>query len=324
MREFYKPRIFISSCLEKEKCRYDGGIIHDEFVKKLLDFIDVFRVCPEMSIGLGAPREALRMVKRKNEPVKLLSSLVGNDYTSQINEFSDKYLTQIKDDIVDGFILKAKSPTCGISNVKIYRNIGKANVLSANNMGFFGAKVNEYYPNYPIETERRLSNYKIRDRFYTEIFALAEFRNIKANLRLKDLIDYHSKNKYLFMCFNQNVLKELGRIVANSDKLLKQELFDKYEATLRQLLSKTPTQKNRINVLTHIYGYFKKLVTTKEKEYYFDLLDDYLRNQKNFSSLLVLLESWTIRFNQAYLINQTIFQPYPKPLITMLDSGKQL
>ena len=126
------------------------------------------------------------------------------------------------------------------------------------------------------------------------------------------------------MTYNQTILKQLGQIVANKDKLSKPDLFKRYEDTLRLLLSKTPNQKNRINVLTHIYGYFKTLVTPEEKEYYFDLLDDYLKNQKIFTSLLVLLQSWTIRFKQPYLINQTIFQPYPKPLITMLDSGKKL
>ena len=191
MRKFFKPRIFISACIEEDYCRYDGGIIHDDFVKRLLDFVDVFRVCPEMSIGLGAPREALRMVHRKKESLKLLSSIVGNDYTIQMNHFSDEYLNKIKPDIIDGFILKAKSPTCGISNVKIYRDIGKSNVLSANNVGFFGKKVMENYPDYPIESERRLSNHKIRDRFYTEIFALAEFRNIQIGFKLKNLVDYH-------------------------------------------------------------------------------------------------------------------------------------
>lgn len=325
MAVFVKPNVFISSCIEFDHCRYDGGIIHSEFVERLLKHVDVTRTCPELAINLGSPREAIRLVKKKDsEEIELLSSIHGNNYTDQMNQYAKTYLMSIQDKQIDGFILKAKSPTCGIKNVKVYYDTGKSQVRAEKADGFFGGKILEMFPGVPIETERRLSNYTIRDRFFTELFTLADFREIKANPSMKQLVAFHSKNKYLFMTYNQLTLRQLGQIVANHDHLPIKDVFDAYEEQLRTLLSKEASQKKRVNVLTHIYGYFKTKVNPEEKEYYFDVLDDYLNHQTTYQNVLTVLLGWAIRFQERYLINQTIFQPYPKDLVVMNDSGKKL
>jgi uncharacterized protein YbgA (DUF1722 family) len=77
-------------------------------------------------------------------------------------------------------------------------------------------------------------------------------------------------------------------------------------------------------VLTHIYGYFKKDVEPEEKEYYFEVMDQYLNSQVPYSNVLTVLKGWAIRFKEQYLIDQTIFNPYPKQLIQTTDSGKKV
>lgn len=321
---YIRPNIFISSCIEFDSCRYDGTKISDEFVRRLNDFVNFTRVCPEMMIGLGSPRDSLRLVERKGETLKLLESKSGNDYTDRLNDFSDKYVERLKSKNIDGFILKAKSPTCGLHTVKVYYDTGKAHVRGAKNHGMFAAKLLETFPNVPAETERRISNYTIRDRFFVQIFTLANYRDIKTRLKAKELVAFHTNNKYLFMCYNQTTLKAMGNIVANHDHLDAATVFDNYEVKLRSLLSKEQNVKKRINVLTHIYGYFKDVLSVNEKEYYFTMLDDYLNSKIPYSSILSLLESWVIRFDQQYLINQTIYKPYPKELLTLIDSGKSV
>ncbi|XMB72030.1 DUF523 and DUF1722 domain-containing protein [Mycoplasmatota bacterium WC30] len=324
MKTFKKPTVFISSCIEHDYCRYDGQTISDLFVRRLMEFVNVISVCPELSVGMGVPRESIRLVQRKTEDLKLLSRIHGYDYTEKMNEFSLEYVSGLKQKNVDGFILKSKSPTCGIKNVKSYYDIGKANVVNAKNNGFFGGEILKWFPNAPVETESRLSNYKIRNRFCTEIFTLAEFSSMRSNQRIKDLVEFHSNNKYLFMTYNQNTLRELGNIVANHSRLTEEEVFILYETTLRKLLSKEPTQKKRINVLDHIYGYFKNFVNDEEKAYYFEIQNQYLNKQVSYSTLLSILLGWSIRFKQDYLTKQTIFMPYPIELIMVIDSGKNL
>jgi len=271
---------------------------------------------------MGAPRDAVRLVQRKGESLKLLSTNKGNDFTEPMQEYTSKYTDKLLDKEIDGFIMKAKSPTCGVNSVKIYQNIGKAHVVSAKNPGLFGGKIMEKFPNTPIETERRLSNFNIRNRFLTEIFTLAEYRKIKKTNKMKDLVGFHSLNKYLFMTYNQETLRELGNTVANHGKLPVEEVYQIYEVTLRKLLSAEPTKKKRINVLEHIYGYFKDEISKEEKDYYFEVQNEYLDNRVPYSSVLTVLKGWTIRFGQSYLVDQTIFAPYPKELIMVTDSGK--
>lgn len=321
---FIKPNLFISSCIEFDHCRFDTTMISDRYVKILKDLTNITRVCPEMKIGLGTPRDSLRLIERKDEDIKLVVTKTGEDLTDKMNQFTWKYIETLKEKEIDGFIMKAKSPSCGVISAKIYYDIGASHVKSAKNAGLFGKAILETFPNVPVETERRISNFTIRDRFFVEIFTLAKYRDIKSRLKIKELVEFHSVNKYLFMGYNQVTLRAMGNIVANHDRLAVKEVFDKYEVELRKLLSKEQNTKKRINVLTHIYGYYKNDLNSNEKKHYFEILDDYLNSKKPYSSVLSLLESWAIRFNMSYLINQTIFNPYPKELLTVMDSGKNL
>ncbi len=276
MEKYAKPRLFISNCLGFESCRYDGGIIRSEFVERLTKHIDIVRTCPEMRIGLGSPRDAMRQVKRPGDDLRLLSTLKGIDLTDQMRSFTSDYIETLKQTELDGFILKAKSPTCGVNHIKIYKDFGKAPVLTAKGRGFFGGAISDSFSDLPVETEMRLTNYDIRNRFYTAIFTLARFREINQQPSMKALVEFHANNKYLFMSHHQDTLKRMGQIVANSQHLPVDEVFNLYKTELRDILSKEPSQKRRINVLTHIYGYFKHKVSVKEKEFYFEVLNDYL------------------------------------------------
>ncbi|QMS85331.1 YbgA family protein [Candidatus Xianfuyuplasma coldseepsis] len=319
-----KPNVFVSACLEFESCRFDGTMISDDVVRRMKDVVNFIRVCPELSIGLTAPREAVRLVKRKGEHQKLLGSVHGVDYTEKMENFTSKYLEKLLSRDIDGFLLKAKSPTCGIGDVKVYQDIGKAQLDSARHDGMFGTAIKERFPDHPIETERRISNYNIRESFFTHVFTMASFREMKHDFSYKKFVEFHTKNKYLFMSYNQAILKDLGQILANHEKLSHEEVLQKYETQLRKLLHGESSKKRRINTLTHIYGYFKKDLTTEEKEYYFNALDDYIDYRIPYSNVLYILKGFAVRFQEEYLLQQTVFQPFPKELLVVLDSGNKI
>jgi uncharacterized protein YbbK (DUF523 family) len=69
-----KPRLGISACLLGEKVRYDGGDKKDHFlIRTFGDHIDWVPVCPEVEIGMGIPREAVRLVGDRVKPRMMLS-----------------------------------------------------------------------------------------------------------------------------------------------------------------------------------------------------------------------------------------------------------
>ncbi len=315
---FPKPNLFISGCIEHEHCRYDGTMIGDEHIRRLKPYVNEFRVCPELAIGFSSPRESLRLIE-KDDRLQFVSSKTGEEFTDEMRTFSEKYLSKLPE--MDGFVLKAKSPSCGFGDVKVYYDIGKAHTKRSKQSGMFGGAVIDRF-NVPVETERRISNFSIREMFYIAIFTLASFRELESDFKYKKLVDFHSKNKYLFMTYKQAAVKKLGNIVANHNHLPNEEVIKQYKEILIELLKGSSTTPKRVNTLTHIYGYFKDRISTEEKEFYFSLLDEYLNKQIPYRTVMNLLHSWSIRFQEEYLLNQTIFVPYPKKLVAVTDSGK--
>ena len=67
MRQFVRPKVVISKCIEFDHCRYDGSMISSDFVKALKAHVDFLPVCAEMEIGLGVPRDTIRIVSVDGE-----------------------------------------------------------------------------------------------------------------------------------------------------------------------------------------------------------------------------------------------------------------
>lgn len=318
-----KPIILISACLEHSPARYDGTTISNQVVRDLKEYVQFIPVCPEMAIGLPAPRDAVRLMQKKGERLKLVTSNEGVDYTDKMLNFSKSYIDKTFNKSYDGFILKAKSPTCGTDKIKIYQGTGKSQPLGSVQNGMFAEEIVTRYENYPIESERRLSNFNIREHFFIRIYTTARYKEIKGK-SAKYLVKFHTDHKYLFMTYNQTIMRNMGNIVANHDHKTLDEIYNLYYKELLLLFKNPPTKQKRINVLTHIYGYFKDRLTNDEKAYYFETQNDYLQNHIPYSNPLRILKGFAIRFEQKYLQDQVIFEPYPKQLITQLDSGKKV
>ena len=163
-----KPKLIISKCLNSEKCRYNGQAYDDKVISLLRKYVDLETVCPETEIGLKVPRNPIR-IEKYDDKYKLVEPSDNIDYTSQMMEFAEEFLSNIDD--VDGFILKSKSPSCGVKDVKIYPKNQKCSI-SNKGQGIFSSKIIEKYSTIPIEDEGRLKNYNIRDEFLTKIFTI--------------------------------------------------------------------------------------------------------------------------------------------------------
>ncbi|UOY92955.1 DUF523 and DUF1722 domain-containing protein [Ectobacillus sp. JY-23] len=315
MRTFTKPKVIVSKCLEFDACRYNGDVISDIVVKSLMPHVHFIPVCPEVEIGLGTPRETIRIVE-EGGILKLVQPSTGEDVTEAMMSFSAHYLSSIE---ADGFILKSRSPSCGTRDVKIYAG-GK--IPAGKGSGLFGGAVLERFSHLAVEEEGRLRNFTIREHFFTKLFTIAAFKALKHEPNMKKLVKFHSDNKYLFMAYNQTKLKEIGRIVANHEQFSVSEVFVAYEKGLYDMFQRAARYTSHVNVCQHIFGYFKDKLRKEEKEHFLLLLDKYSKKKIPLSSILALLRSWTIRFEEQYLEQQTYFEPYPEDLIDISDSGK--
>jgi uncharacterized protein YbbK (DUF523 family) len=188
-------------------------MIRSPIVAKLKEYVDFLSVCAEMEIGLGVPRKPVRIVFDKGEH-RLVQPATGRDVTEDMQTFCTDFLDSARD--VDGFILKFRSPSCGIKDVKVYPAAGKSGAVEKTS-GYFGGAVLNRYLFLPIEDEGRLRNARIKEHFLTKLFTLAAFRRVKSAGSMKDLIKFHTENKYLLMAYSQAELRKLGAIAANKE-----------------------------------------------------------------------------------------------------------
>jgi len=319
MRMFARPNVVVSKCLGFAACRYNGVTIPDAFVQQLEPFVTYLPVCAEVEIGLGVPRDPVRIVLVNDEP-RLLQPATGADVTEKMQTFSAAHLSSLTD--IDGFILKGRSPSCGIKDVKLYRGVEKGAASTNKGRGFFAQAVLERYGHLPVEEEGRLTNFTIREHFLTRLFALTDFRAVKASGLMRELVRFHTDNKLLLMAYSESQYRLMGPIVANHTKKPAAEVLAAYEQHLWTALARPARRTAGINVLMHALGYFSDKLTSDEKAYFLDALQKYRDEKVPLSVPVSLVGAWIARFKEPYLARQTFFAPYPEALVAISDSGK--
>lgn len=306
-----RPRLLISRCIEFEHTRYDGQIIRSEIVRALKPHADIIHTCPEAEIGLGIPRRPVRIEEDKDGNRLLIQPAFSKDHTDKMRDFVERFLGGLP--VIDGVILKSKSPSCGIGDVKIYP-IGKKGPAKGRGNGFFGDEILKRYGDLAVEDEKRLLNEDIREHFLTKLFTTSRFREVMEAGDAKALVDFHSDHKFLLMAYDQSTMRKMGRVVADQRSLGVHEALRSYRELLLKAMGKGPGYKPVINVLQHCLGYFKDL-SAEEKGFFLDMIDTYRDGRVPLSALTSVIRSWSIRFDQDYIKRQKFFDPYPEDLI---------
>lgn len=300
-----KPKILFSRCFF-EPVRYNGGIVIDDFVEKLKRHVDYLYLCPEVEIGLSVPRFPIIITQDGNEK-RLIQQETGLDLTDRMISYVESITRQLTK--IDGAVLKAKSPSCGVSSVKLYKGgsiIGKTD-------GFLAESLKKTFPLLPVEDEGRLRDEKIRDHFLTRVFAFCEFKALSENPKEAELVKFHTKYKYLLMTYSQKHLKILGRIVADGKTTINEKI-SKYGDLFAEALIKKTTKTRHINTLTHIFGHISRYLNQKERAHFLELMEKYRKNMIKRRVLIELLKSFAYRFENEYILMQKYLEPFPEDL----------
>lgn len=317
-----KPNIVISKCINIDNCRYNWDKVNDEFLKKLWKYVNFLPVCPEVSIWLWTPRMPVKLYWNPDKDIiKMYQSSKKIDLTEKMNNFSIKYLNALKE--IDWFIMKNRSPSCWIKDVKVYPD-WESKIAHWKSSWLFVQNIEKIFQNYPMEDEGRLKNFRIRESFLTKIFCLAKLREILKNEKINELQNFQAENKYLFMSYSPKYQIELWRIIASYDKTNFDIIKKQYHETLLKLFATKNDIWKVINAFTHIFWYFKNTCKKEEKDFFLETLDLYRDWRIPTSSIINILNIWAIRDKQEYILKQTILNPYPKELLELSDSWKIL
>lgn len=331
-----KPVVVVSQCLGFAAVRYNGAMLQDDFVQALQKHVQFVQVCPEVGIGLGVPRDPIKIVSGRTGRQKsgtrwnaslpkiqperrLVQPSTGRDLTELMQGYSRKFLDNVGP--VDGFILKSRSPSCGIKDVKVFAD-APGNMPLPKSSGFFAEAVLERFPLAAIEDEGRLTNFRLRHHFLVKLYANAHLREVQSAGKLAGLVNFHTAYKLQWMAYSQSGLRELGRIVANAEGLEFEQLSTAYATRLGAMLAQPARPSGVRNALLHAFGYVSKQLSRAEVNYFLAQLEEYREERLPLSALLLLLQSWVLRFNVAYLADQRFFVPYPQALMNLTDSGQ--
>ena len=305
-------RIGISSCLLGEKVRFDGGHKHDRYITSTLgEYFEWVPVCPEMEIGLGAPRETMRL-EQGDGGVRLVMPKTGRDLTAAMLDYAIRRARKLEAEDLSGCILKSDSPSCGLFRVRVYAATG---MPSRTGRGLFAEALAEHFPFLPIEEEGRLFDPRLRENWVERVFAYRRLQDLwGSRWTVRTLVEFHTAHKLTVLSHSPAAYSDLGRLVAGAAAMPRAELRRQYHEGLMRALSVLATRGRHANVLQHMAGYVKKQLDEESRRELADLIDDYRRGEIPLIVPITLLKHYVRRYGVSYLSGQVYLNPHPKEL----------
>ncbi len=148
-----------------------------------------------------------------------------------------------------------------------------------------------------------------------QIFAYKTlFEFLKTNPSIGELVEFHTSYKYLIYSKSHKAYKILGNIVANHNKKSINLVLEEYKRVFLETIYMKGSISNTYNILHHIFGYFKKLISKEEKKEILESFEEFKKEIIPLIAVMKILNLYTNKFNIHYLKTQKFLNPYPKEL----------
>jgi uncharacterized protein YbgA (DUF1722 family)/uncharacterized protein YbbK (DUF523 family) len=306
-------RIGVSSCLLGENVRFDGGHKRDLFLLNSFGrFVEWVPVCPEVELGLGTPRETLRL-ERRGARIHFVMPKSGTDHTDAMEAYCGRRVRELEKEDLSGYVLKKDSPSCGMERVRLYDENA---VPARTGRGLFAEALLRRFRNLPVEEEGRLGDMRLRDNFVERVFAYRRLKSLFApRWTLGQLVAFHTAHKLLLMAHSPASYAELGRLVADAKQRPREELREGYETGFMAALKVPATPRRHANVLHHMLGYVTKQLPSAERQELVGVIDDHRRGLVPLIVPITLLRHHVNRLGVQYLQGQVYLEPHPKELM---------
>ncbi len=304
--------IGISACLMGHKVRYNGGHKRSSFCTNTLDsFFNLIPVCPEVGIGMGTPREPIRLVGDMADYAVIGTDNPELNVTDQLLQYGKEKASELSQ--ISGYVLMQKSPSCGMERVKIYHPNGNPSGFSGS--GLFAKALMESNPLLPVEEEGRLHDPVLRENFFTRVYAYHRWqRDVEVDPSYAAIGEFHAVYKYILMAHNPQNYTELGRLVAKGREVNINKLMEDYIGCFMKTLAKRANRKSHTNVLLHLLGYVKQSVSSEDRGKILESVEAYRQGMVPLVAPVTLLRHFIEAHGSDYVKKQAYLNPYPDHL----------
>lgn len=303
-----KIKIGISSCLLGEKVRWDGGHKRDATVKQILGrAFEGVPICPEVEIGMGIPREAVQLTGNARSP-RMVGTESANDWTGRMHRYSQQRARELAKLKVCGYILKSKSPSCGIARIPVY---GKDRRAATQGRGLFAGAVIKHRTWIPVEEESRLLDARIRENFITRVFACHRLNGLMAErFSLVRLKEFHTSHQFLLMAHSRKHYATLDQLIARAKRLTPAKLKTRYAEQFMRTLSYKTTVKKNADVLMQMLRLFKGVLPDAKRNAVAKATENYRKGSTPLIKPVTLLRTLAHKHNIEDLKNQVYLNPH--------------
>ncbi|HQU16357.1 MAG: hypothetical protein B7Z66_12890 [Chromatiales bacterium 21-64-14] len=305
-------RIGISSCLLGEPVRYDGNHKRDPFITEVLArYFEFVPVCPEVGIGLGVPRPPIRLVDTPDHPRAVGVRDPALDVSDRLRVFGRRTATALSD--LSGYLFKARSPSCGLDRVPVYRTTGG---VAGRGTGLYARQIVKRHPLLPVEEEGRLNDPALRENFIERVFAYHRWRTLcAARLTPRALVAFHAAHKLTLMSHGTEHYRTLGRLVADAGARSMQGLAAEYATGFMGALRHLATRRRHTNVLQHLSGYLKRVLDRDDRAELQETIEAYRTGLLPLVVPITLFKHHFRRQPDPYIAQQVYLHPYPEELM---------
>ena len=293
----------MSSCLLGSLVRFDGGHKRFRFLTDELDpYVEWVPYCPEIEIGLGTPREPIRLTSGG----RLVNRSGTADHTVPMKSLP-------LPTAVDGYVFKAKSPSCGVWGIPRYRPDGQASGVTG--PGLYAERVIAEIPLLAVEDEGRLNDAGLREAFVERVFAAARLRALLGRVwQPRDLVAFHARHKLQLLAHDPARYRSAGQVVATAGHVPPPETGAAYQELFLAAMASRATRGRNANALLHAYSRVGRSLSPALGSDLVERISAYRRGEVPLSVPVALLAHYASGGDLPWLAEQTYLAPFPAAL----------
>ncbi|MCV6620888.1 MAG: DUF523 and DUF1722 domain-containing protein [Cellvibrionaceae bacterium] len=309
-----RPALGVSACLLGESVRYDGAHKRSALLQASLSGLVSMRgFCPELRAGFGVPRPTIGLYEeaglvelRRNPGQQEYLDLKENLAPAMIESCEEIFQACQN---LDGYIFMQRSPSCALASAELIAQQDNSEARHID--GVFATELKRRQPALPVVQECDLHHGPSLDRFLVAVYAHHRLGSIQKSQSFSELLDFHSRYKYLVMAYSVPAYKRLGKLLAcrNADNFLAQ--FEEYRLGFMEIFKQEPSRGAMVNALMHIMGYVKQQLSTDQSQQLLGQMHAYRLGEQALQPIIAELHNAIELWGSDYIRQQYFWRPHP-------------